>query len=152
MPQDHIGKVKLADYRNKLKHFQLKLGKAKESYQDTKQKEDLLSADASTEIEVNKIEVINLAEKQRNKLNYVKNKVLQTENSGKEILLELSSQTGKMETVKCNLNEVETEVGFSKRLVKKMAYSLRKNKIILWFVGILLLLILIGVVVYKVME
>ena len=84
------------------------------------------------------------ATKQFNKLERTKHQVLDLEMGGAAMVNELKNQTDQMREIHGNLDEVDKEVDFSRKLIETMLRRENRNKIMIYMAVCLILLMIVS--------
>ena len=149
-----IRKEDLVGYNTKIYSYKQGLEMNKKKYRELEEKINLKEASLiltdQNQLKGNLIKNEQLAYSGTQKIQQVKRALAEAEDSGNKIMVDMEKQTNIMKNTNNKLKGMNSELDESNTILNKMKSRLKKNKTIIKYFGLILLVILIIVLIYKI--
>ena len=149
-----IRKEDLVGYNTKIYSYKQGLEMNKKKYRELEEKINLKEASLiltdQNQLKGNLIKNEQLAYSGTQKIQQVKRALAEAEDSGNKIMVDMEKQTNIMKNTNNKLKGMNSELDESNTILNKMKSRLKKNKTIIKYFGLILLVVLIIVLIYKI--
>ena len=151
-----IKKEDLVGYNSKILYYKQSLEMNKKKYRELEEKINLKEASLiltdQNQLKGNLIKNEQLAYNGTQKIQQVKRALAEAEDSGNKIMVDMEKQTNIMKHTNTKLKGMNSELDESNTILNKMKSRIKRNKNIIKYFGLILLLVLVIVLIYKIWQ
>ena len=151
-----IKKEDLVGYNSKILYYKQSLEMNKKKYRELEEKINLketsLILTDQNQLKGNLIKNEQLAYNGTQKIQQVKRALAEAEDSGNKIMVDMEKQTNIMKHTNTKLKGMNSELDESNTILNKMKSRIKRNKNIIKYFGLILLLVLVIVLIYKIWQ